>query len=116
MSVNESPNATTEEYETLPLLAANLSTGDAKAAPADNSTTTRSIAADKGEEESMSQTRRALATYQSTNLPSSRGWKEGRKGDPREDRKGRDSVMFAACWDDWEAGGRELVEAALLSR
>ena len=88
LSVNESPNATTEEYETLPLLAANLSTGDAKAAPADNSTTTRSIAADKGEEESMSQTRRALATYHSNKSPSTRGWKEGREGGGRGERRG----------------------------
>ncbi|KAI0043764.1 acyl-CoA N-acyltransferase [Auriscalpium vulgare] len=39
--------------------------------------------------------------------------KEGKKpraGDPFEDRPGRDSVLLAFCGDDWEDGGRELVQ------
>ncbi|KAF7345350.1 N-acetyltransferase domain-containing protein [Mycena venus] len=37
--------------------------------------------------------------------------KEGKEVAPgRGEGPGRDSVMLAACWDDWENGGRELVE------
>ncbi|KAJ7150339.1 acyl-CoA N-acyltransferase [Mycena filopes] len=37
--------------------------------------------------------------------------KEGKKaGAGRGEGKGRDSVMLAACWDDWENGVREKVE------
>ncbi|KAK7015202.1 hypothetical protein VNI00_019152 [Paramarasmius palmivorus] len=33
-----------------------------------------------------------------------------RKGDPREGWEGRDSVLLAVCWDEWEDGGREKVD------
>ncbi|KAK7047317.1 hypothetical protein VNI00_006548 [Paramarasmius palmivorus] len=33
-----------------------------------------------------------------------------RKGDPREEWEGRDSVLLAVCWDEWEDGGREKVD------
>ncbi|KAJ3787469.1 acyl-CoA N-acyltransferase [Lentinula aff. detonsa] len=33
-----------------------------------------------------------------------------RKGDPRRECPGRDSVSLAICWDDWEEEGKELVE------
>ncbi|KAH7879375.1 acyl-CoA N-acyltransferase, partial [Lentinula edodes] len=32
-----------------------------------------------------------------------------RKGDPREECPGRDTVGLAICWDEWEEGGRERV-------
>ncbi|KAI0027683.1 acyl-CoA N-acyltransferase [Vararia minispora EC-137] len=32
-----------------------------------------------------------------------------RKGDPRPDVAGRDTVLFGFCMEDWEEGGRELV-------
>ncbi|KDQ50255.1 hypothetical protein JAAARDRAFT_42251 [Jaapia argillacea MUCL 33604] len=35
--------------------------------------------------------------------------KKVRRGDPLEKREGRDNVMYAVCWDDWENGSRELV-------
>ena len=38
---------------------------------------------------------------------------EIRKGDPREGCAGRDTVMFALCWDDWESGGREHADAVM---
>ncbi|KAI0922350.1 hypothetical protein AcV7_005903 [Taiwanofungus camphoratus] len=41
---------------------------------------------------------------------------EGRKpreGDPHAPRAGRDSVMLAIYWEDWEAGGREHVQAVI---
>ncbi|GAW01310.1 gnat family [Lentinula edodes] len=36
-----------------------------------------------------------------------------RKGDPREECPGRDTVGLAICWDEWEEGGRERVEGIL---
>ncbi|KAF9243084.1 hypothetical protein BU15DRAFT_59961 [Melanogaster broomeanus] len=38
--------------------------------------------------------------------------KEARAGDARDGLLGRDSNELAVCWDDWEEGGRELVEQA----
>ncbi|KAJ7176863.1 acyl-CoA N-acyltransferase [Mycena filopes] len=32
-----------------------------------------------------------------------------RKGDPRADCSGCDTVVLSLCWDDWEAGARESV-------
>ncbi|KZO98217.1 hypothetical protein CALVIDRAFT_478699 [Calocera viscosa TUFC12733] len=37
------------------------------------------------------------------------GWEEGREGE------GRHTVLLGLCWDDWEEGGREHVQA-LMSR
>lgn len=36
---------------------------------------------------------------------------EGKEGMKRgeEEMRGRDSVLLAVCWDDWEGGGRDLV-------
>ncbi|KAJ7639437.1 acyl-CoA N-acyltransferase [Roridomyces roridus] len=34
-------------------------------------------------------------------------------GEGRGEGLGRDSVLLAACWDDWENGGRELVAKVL---
>lgn len=37
-----------------------------------------------------------------------------REGDPRGDKcVGRDTAMFGHCWDDWEGGGREKVDAIM---
>ncbi|KAJ7639416.1 acyl-CoA N-acyltransferase [Roridomyces roridus] len=37
--------------------------------------------------------------------------REGREaGQGRGEGPGRDSVLLAICWDDWENGGRELVD------
>ena len=36
-----------------------------------------------------------------------------RKGDARLDCVGRDTVLFSLCWDDWENGGREKVDAIM---
>ncbi|KAF9243078.1 hypothetical protein BU15DRAFT_59956 [Melanogaster broomeanus] len=38
--------------------------------------------------------------------------KEARAGDAGDGLLGRDSNELAVCWDDWEGGGRELVEQA----
>ncbi|KAF9241846.1 acyl-CoA N-acyltransferase [Melanogaster broomeanus] len=38
--------------------------------------------------------------------------KEVRAGDAGDGLLGRDSNVLAVCWDDWEEGGRELVEQA----
>lgn len=37
--------------------------------------------------------------------------REVRNGDPREECGGRDSVILSHCFDDWENGGREKVDA-----
>ncbi|KDR72832.1 hypothetical protein GALMADRAFT_125640 [Galerina marginata CBS 339.88] len=39
--------------------------------------------------------------------------KELREGDPRMECVGRDTAMLGHCWDDWESGGRENVEATM---
>ncbi|KAJ3530990.1 hypothetical protein NMY22_g8340 [Coprinellus aureogranulatus] len=39
--------------------------------------------------------------------------KDERKGDPRAGCLGRDTVMMGLCWDDWENGGRERVDAEM---
>ncbi|KAK7462309.1 hypothetical protein VKT23_007910 [Stygiomarasmius scandens] len=36
-----------------------------------------------------------------------------RKGDPRPGHKARDTAILAICWDDWEDGGREKVDAEM---
>ncbi|KZV67513.1 acyl-CoA N-acyltransferase [Peniophora sp. CONT] len=36
-----------------------------------------------------------------------------REGDPKPDKGGRDNEIFAFCWEDWEAAGRDLVQARL---
>ncbi|KAF9229873.1 acyl-CoA N-acyltransferase, partial [Melanogaster broomeanus] len=38
--------------------------------------------------------------------------KEARAGDAGDGLLGRDSNALAVCWDDWEEGGRELVQQA----
>ncbi|KAJ7707711.1 acyl-CoA N-acyltransferase [Mycena rosella] len=43
--------------------------------------------------------------------------KEGKTaGEGRGEGVGRDSVLFAICWDDWENGGREHVEQVMERR
>ncbi|RDX44508.1 acyl-CoA N-acyltransferase [Lentinus brumalis] len=37
----------------------------------------------------------------------------GREGDPAGGRSGRDTAVLGLCWDDWEGGAREKVEAVL---
>lgn len=39
--------------------------------------------------------------------------RERRKGDPKENQLGRDTVVLAICWDDWENGGKEKVDAIM---
>ncbi|KAJ3769787.1 acyl-CoA N-acyltransferase [Lentinula raphanica] len=36
-----------------------------------------------------------------------------RRGDPREECPGRDTLGLAICWDEWEDGGKERVEKIL---
>ena len=36
-----------------------------------------------------------------------------RNGDARLDCVGRDTVLYSLCWDDWENGGREKVDAIM---
>ncbi|KAH9837904.1 acyl-CoA N-acyltransferase [Rhodofomes roseus] len=36
-----------------------------------------------------------------------------RKGDSMEDKTGRDTVILAICWDDWEEGGRSRVQSRI---
>ncbi|KAH0828043.1 acyl-CoA N-acyltransferase [Lanmaoa asiatica] len=52
-------------------------------------------------------------------LPAVEGYqksgKEARTGDAGNGLLGRDSNEWALCWDDWEEGGRELVEYAFAS-
>lgn len=38
---------------------------------------------------------------------------EGCDGPEHDPRRGRHSVLLAACWDDWEGGARELVRALI---
>ncbi|KDQ50257.1 hypothetical protein JAAARDRAFT_589090 [Jaapia argillacea MUCL 33604] len=40
--------------------------------------------------------------------------KKSREGDPAEVRPGRDNVLYAICWDDWEGGVREVVRGMLI--
>ncbi|KAL7278291.1 hypothetical protein ACG7TL_008267 [Trametes sanguinea] len=37
----------------------------------------------------------------------------GRVGDAFSGKTGRDSAVLALCWDDWESGGKERVDAVL---
>jgi RimJ/RimL family protein N-acetyltransferase len=39
--------------------------------------------------------------------------RERRKGDPKENQLGRDTVVLGLCWDDWENGGEEQVDAII---
>jgi len=39
--------------------------------------------------------------------------KDIREGDPRKDCVGRDTVLLGLCWDDWEGGLRETVDAIM---
>ncbi|KAH7910818.1 hypothetical protein BJ138DRAFT_1152047 [Hygrophoropsis aurantiaca] len=53
----------------------------------------------------------------SCGLPYVEGFpKEGglppREGDPMPTAQGRHSLLFAQCWDDWENGGKAIVECA----
>ncbi|PPQ64833.1 hypothetical protein CVT24_008198 [Panaeolus cyanescens] len=57
--------------------------------------------------EKMGFKREGLIRY-SWVLPEGRPGKEVDKR--RGERNGRDSVLLSFCWDDWENGGRELVE------
>ncbi|KAF8152240.1 acyl-CoA N-acyltransferase [Crassisporium funariophilum] len=41
------------------------------------------------------------------------GTSELRDGDPRKGCSGRDTATLAFCWDDWEDGGREKVDAIM---
>ena len=42
------------------------------------------------------------------------GNKKGdRDGDPRAGYVGRDTAMLSICWDDWESGGKERVDAIM---
>ncbi|KAJ3725364.1 hypothetical protein C8R42DRAFT_575889, partial [Lentinula raphanica] len=36
-----------------------------------------------------------------------------RRGNPREECPGRDTLGLAICWDEWEDGGKEWVEKIL---
>lgn len=38
---------------------------------------------------------------------------EERVGDPRQGCPGRDTAILSLCWDDWESGGRERVDAIM---
>lgn len=40
---------------------------------------------------------------------------EPRKGDPIG-RRGRHDLTSSLCWDDWEKGGRDLVEQQMMRR
>ena len=37
----------------------------------------------------------------------------GREGDPADGKSGRHSAVLSVCWDDWEGGVREKIEALL---
>lgn len=37
----------------------------------------------------------------------------GRSGPDHDQRPGRDSVLLSICWDDWQNGAKERVEAAI---
>jgi RimJ/RimL family protein N-acetyltransferase len=36
-----------------------------------------------------------------------------REGDPKPECLGRDTVLLSLCWDDWEGGAREVVDARM---
>jgi len=44
-------------------------------------------------------------------LPQELRGSTSRKGDPMGDKGGRDSVILAICWDDWETEGKEHIQA-----
>ncbi|KAH8118069.1 acyl-CoA N-acyltransferase [Phellopilus nigrolimitatus] len=46
-------------------------------------------------------------------LPNGMEGYEPRKSDPLPNRPGRDSVYLAICWDDWESGVKEKVQAVM---
>ena len=39
--------------------------------------------------------------------------KEGREGDAAGANPSRDSIMLSVCWDDWEGGVRDHVQALI---
>ena len=39
--------------------------------------------------------------------------RKGREGDATGGKTGRDAAILALCWDDWENGARERVEAMI---
>ena len=39
--------------------------------------------------------------------------RSSRDGGPHPGRPGRDSERFSDCWEDWENGGRDLVQARI---
>jgi hypothetical protein len=45
-------------------------------------------------------------------LPEGKEGKKSREGDPHLGN-GRDSVLLAVCWDDWEGGVRERVDQVM---
>ncbi|EIN04868.1 acyl-CoA N-acyltransferase [Punctularia strigosozonata HHB-11173 SS5] len=49
-------------------------------------------------------------------LPPDKEGLDVRSGDPKEDGKGRHSVVYSLCWDDWEGGARERVQSVLESK
>lgn len=48
-------------------------------------------------------------------FPVGKSGRDTREGEAEETRakKGRDTVVMAVCWDDWEGGVRERVERML---
>jgi RimJ/RimL family protein N-acetyltransferase len=38
---------------------------------------------------------------------------ERASGDPKRECLGRDTVLLSLCWDDWEEGGQEAVDAIM---
>ncbi|KAJ6606885.1 acyl-CoA N-acyltransferase [Mycena sp. CBHHK59/15] len=36
-----------------------------------------------------------------------------RAGDPKQGCMGRDTILLSMCWDDWEGGGRDSVDAIM---
>ena len=43
-------------------------------------------------------------------LPPGKEGSKPREGDPKPDWVGRHSAVLAICWDDWEGGGKEVVQ------
>ena len=37
--------------------------------------------------------------------------RKGRPGDPFEKQSSRDTAILSVCWDDWESGTKEKVQA-----
>ncbi|TCD61887.1 hypothetical protein EIP91_007791 [Steccherinum ochraceum] len=64
--------------------------------------------------ERLGMKREGILRWHAVTQPALREWgKITRKEDPFPDMPGRDTLCLSVCWDEWEAGGREKVQAVI---